>query len=500
MNDPCCFRVLLKSLLLWAILIAMAPVGFARGSEAVLGIWTSPQELAAKPMSGPAWEAVLAGAQRSISDTDLSDQDNHTGVFVLARAILFGRAPQQFPDYDNAAIAAIEELVARGNPGGRTLAWGRNITAYVLAADLIGYRTAAFEQYLADLADKWECSQITSPYRRGRKATLREMFEKRPNNWGAHAFAALAAIYRYLGKTDDLAAIRAYWIQAVTGPKPPGLDYGGDNSKGWHVVEDDPRWINPHGAGKCGIDLDGIIPDDMDRGAAFSCDRDEKDFTYTGYAWEGLQGLIVAARILERAGMPIWDAGDQALFRAAYALQVRLGSLNSRWQATSNNSGWLLVFLDAAYGTDWAKSLDSKPKVKWGYGRGAGWGYVLNFDSGGTRSDSAAVYGVVRDSLSLAALAGAQVQLLQNGQVRYQATSAASGAFVLLQVQPGAYTLACSKSGYRSWQGALALQAEEQRTGLTISLVPEQPEPAPEPQDEKPQPPTQVRLSVMRRN
>ena len=103
------------------------------GGSSSVGIWTSPEELLGKPTSGPAWDAVLGGAGRSVSNPDLVNQDDHTGVYVLAKAIVYTRAPSQFGSYRNEAIASIETLVAKGHPGGRTLAWGRNIGAYVIA-------------------------------------------------------------------------------------------------------------------------------------------------------------------------------------------------------------------------------------------------------------------------------------------------------------------------------------------------------------------------------
>ena len=354
-------------------------------SQPINGIWTSVKELTDKPKSGPAWQVLFEGAQQKTLRPNLADQNDHTGVFVLAKAIVYVKTGNE--KYKSEALQTIQRLVAIGMPGGRTLAWGRNIAAYVMAADLLGYRTSEFESYIHHVADVWRCAQI-EVCGGGRKATLREMFEKRPSNWGSHAFASLAAIYRYLGKMDELQAIHDYWVRSVdiTKPRPEchDRDYGKKLSKGWANWQTpdgkrDPRWILPQNAKhkKCGINLDGIIPDDMDRGAPFACHIDEKHFHFTKYVWEGLQGLIVAARILDRAGLSIWEVGDKAIYRAAYAAQVRLGFLNNEWKATSKNVGWLLVFLDDVYGTDWLSSL-TNPKIKWGYGRGAGWGYVLN--------------------------------------------------------------------------------------------------------------------------
>ena len=162
-------------------------------SSPLQGLWTSREELATLPTSGPAWATVLKGAQQATTNPALQDQDNHTSVFVLAKAIVWARTGEA--RYRTEAIASLEELVRRGFVGGRTLAWGRNLAGYVLAADLLGYRTPAFEEYVRQVAEVWQCSQI-SACGTSRKATMREMFEKRPSNWGSHAFFSLAVAYR----------------------------------------------------------------------------------------------------------------------------------------------------------------------------------------------------------------------------------------------------------------------------------------------------------------
>jgi len=71
---------------------------------------------------------------------------------------------------------------------------------------------------------------------------------------------------------------------------------------------------------------------------------------------------------LDRAGMPIWDVGDRALYRAAQALEIRLGG---KWRARKDDR-WMLAFYDHAYKTNWSRGQDV-----WGAGKNAGWGYVL---------------------------------------------------------------------------------------------------------------------------
>jgi hypothetical protein len=126
--------------------------------------------------------------------------------------------------------------------------------------------------------------------------------------------------------------------------------------------------INPLGANKEGMNIEGVIPDDLRRGASL-----REPPAHTGYPWEFLQGVIMAARILERAGMPVWEVGDRAIYRAAYALQVRFQDKYGGWAAQGDDE-WMLPFLDEAYGTNWSRE-GVHPRL-WQYGKNAGFGYV----------------------------------------------------------------------------------------------------------------------------
>jgi len=319
---------------------------------AQIGIWTSAAELAKIPMSGPAWDAVLLGASQNCSNPDVANMDDDTNVYVLAAAIVYARTGDV--QYKNKVVAACDKLAAKGHPGGLTLAWGRETGAYAMAAELVGYRTPAFETWLRHMAEI---------YKDDEKRTLRKTFNQRANNWGSHAFGSLCAIYRYLKNEASLTAIRDYWVKGVIGPNP-GFKFGDDVS--WHVDENNLRLINPKGAMKEGMNIDGVITDDLRRG-----DSLQEPPVYTGYAWEFMQGQIMAARILERAGMPIWAAGDSALYRAAYCLQVRFENKYGGWAAKRDDM-WMLPFLDRAYGTHWSNNQDRL----WKHGKNAGWGYV----------------------------------------------------------------------------------------------------------------------------
>lgn len=324
----------------------------------VLGVWSSPTELRTKPMSGDAWNSVKSTADSlSMSpNPDLDNQDDSTNVQVMAAAIVYARTGDTV--YRTKVVNALQK-VEQFVPRGRTLAWARETGAYAISADLVGYRTAAFEKKMLDMAESYKCSQLNK--------TLLEMYKQRPNNWGSQAFGSLTAIYRYLGNTSRLQEVRSHYVRAVNGPMPREASFG---SLSWQCSSSDPRWINKKGCSiTCNgtsVNVDGIIPDDMRRGG--SC---QSSPLFTGYPWEGLQGFVMAARILDRAGMSIWQEGDQAICRAASALQE--GRFGSGWRATGDDE-WQIPFLDNACGKNWSASYGSS---KWSAGKNVGWGYVL---------------------------------------------------------------------------------------------------------------------------
>jgi hypothetical protein len=324
--------------------------------QAQVGIWTSAAELSGIPVSGPAWEAVKNGADQNFYPPVIADNNHNSNVYCLAAAIVYARTGDA--SYKDRVVNACERLVQNGKPGSNTLRWARNTGAFALAADLVGYRTVSFENWLRNMAEG---------YQDDRPETLLAMFKRRPNNWGTQAFGSLCAIYSYLGDTLSLPEIRDYWILEVTGPKPPGLDYG---DLSWHVDPDKPRLINPKGAEKEELNIDGIIPDDMRRNGTFINPPPKPT---TSYHWEVLQGIIMAAWILERAGIPIWDVADSAIFRTGDILQVQWENEFGSWKAEGDDL-WMLPFYDHAYGTNWSVG---QPDRMWEHGKNTGWPYVL---------------------------------------------------------------------------------------------------------------------------
>jgi hypothetical protein len=113
--------------------------------------------------------------------------------------------------------------------------------------------------------------------------------------------------------------------------------------------------VNPTGCVKQGHSLDGALPEEMRRGGRFRWPP-----KYTNYAWGALQGALVQAEILSRAGYPAWEWQDQALRRAAEFLH------DLDWEPEADDA-WQPWLLNFAYGTRYPTDSPARP------GKNMGW-------------------------------------------------------------------------------------------------------------------------------
>jgi len=265
---------------------------------ATVGIWTTPAELEQRPTSGPAWENVLAYASQPAPSPNLADPTDGTNVYVLAKALVYARTGQEsYRDEVIAAIAAIQETENLG----RTLALGRELGAYVVAADLVGLPPAedeAFRGWLSAVRDEVLDGD-----------TLISTHERRPNNWGTHAGFSRMAADLYLGDAEDFARAAAVfhgWLGDHLAYS--GFEFG---ERDWQADPLSPIGIDPTGGLVEGHNVDGVLPDDLRRSGPFvwppPCEN---------YVWTALQGALAQALVLDRQGLPAFDWQDSALRRA----------------------------------------------------------------------------------------------------------------------------------------------------------------------------------------
>ncbi|NOT32344.1 MAG: hypothetical protein HOP15_18000 [Planctomycetes bacterium] len=307
------------------------------------GLWTSATELAGLPTSGAAWNGLLADANQSVGIPNVANQDDDADVIVLAKALVFARTGD----------ASLRQEVVAGcmaaigsEAGGRTLALGRNLIGYVVAADLVGLSAqddVAFRAWLQ------HCRSATFDGR-----TLTTTHEGRPNNWGTHAGASRAAVAAYLGDTAELdrcAQVFRGWLgdrDAYAGFEWGELD--------WQADPTQPVGINPAGAVRDGHSIDGVLPDDQRRAGGFTWPPPKEN-----YVWEALQGGLAQAVILSRHGYDAWEWSDQALLRAVTWLHVQCAF------PASGDDTWQPHIVNYFYASDFPAPVPSSP------GKNLGW-------------------------------------------------------------------------------------------------------------------------------
>lgn len=308
------------------------------------GIWIDRQHLQSLPTEGPAWDRLLVDASRFTNAPNLSNQDDLTNVWVFAKALAHVRTGE--PRYRDEVISAC--MAAMGTEeGGRSLALGRELMAYVLAADLVGLPTEEDTQFRA-----WLGTILDKKMSEGR--TLRQTHEQRPNNWGTMAGGSRLAVAAYLGDAWEFEQA-AKVFKGFLGDRTTyaAFRYG---ELDWQANPGLPVGINPLGALRDGHSIDGVIPDDQRRSGGFTWPPPQENYVY-----ESLQGALAQAVILRRAGYPVLDWENQALLRAFRWLHEQ-----ANYPAEGDDT-WQPHLVNALYQTTFPIVTPSRPGKNVGY-------------------------------------------------------------------------------------------------------------------------------------
>jgi len=272
-------------------------------------------------------------------------------VYLLARALVYARTGN--PLYRAAVVEGIEAAMGtEGNPRDTgILAVARNLPGYVIAADLANLSA---DPGLGPAFRRWlETMRTTIFHGSGGSYTLIDCHETRPNNFGTHCGAARIAIALYLDDRDDLeqaATVFEGWLG--NRDTYAGFIYGRVT---WQANPGTPVGINPPGAEIDGYDVGGALPEEMRRAGNFRWPPKK-----TQYAWEALQGAVVQAELLSRAGYPAWQWEEQALLRAVQFLH------QIEWPAQGDDQ-WQPWLINAAYGAGFPAESPARP------GKNMGW-------------------------------------------------------------------------------------------------------------------------------
>ena len=309
-----------------------------------VGIWTSAAEISKLPVTGLTWNNLKAGADAPIGKPNLADNEDSVNVAILAKALVYARTGNEA--YRQAVITGCMQAI--GTEGTETLALGRELLAYVLAADLVklpASEDATFRAWLRAMLSQNLGSQ-----------SLRSSNESRPNNWGTHCGATRAAIARYLGDATELErTVRVFkgWL----GDRNSYADFSyAANESSWQANPAAPVGINPVGALIQGHSVDGVLPDDQRRAGPFVWPPAPENYVYGA-----LQGALMQATILYRAGYDVWNWQNQALRRALQWLY------NEGNYPADGDDEWLPHIVNHFYGAAFPAPMPAAP------GKNAGW-------------------------------------------------------------------------------------------------------------------------------
>jgi hypothetical protein len=279
------------------------------------GIWISPEEIAKLPTSGAAWDRLLSAANANWGSACLYNLDCLHDTSTLAGALVATRLNDSV--MRSKTIAGITSAMD-ATQFDRVLELSRGLQSYIIAADIIGYRTPAFEN--------WVRSMITKPLQgHSGGGNIYETAEFSANNWGGHSRASLAAAAVYLSDSDyTQKVVTAY--KAFIGIAPSSsMVYTGTT---WHADSSNKAGENRKGATISGKHVSGVLPEDWRRSTDFQWPP-----AFTGYMWEGMQGYIATAVILHRAGLVPFSAGDNAVVRS-------MDMLYDTGEAAANSPGY----------------------------------------------------------------------------------------------------------------------------------------------------------------
>jgi hypothetical protein len=331
-------------------------------------VWISPAEIRALPIAGDpgcdprcrsAWMLLKQAAAAPAGRPNLADQDEQTGNFVLAKALVAVRLNDSTTRGLTDEVVQLLRQAIGTEQGASALAVGRKLATYVIAADIIELPVSR-PDFDESVFRPWLRSFATQKFE-GR--TLRSCHEDRPNNWGTQCGASRIAIAAYLDDRTDMtraASVFQGWLgdrQSYAGFKFGAEAFSWMSDTCPHRGSKcQPTPVNPVRAVVNGHNVDGVVVDDQRRTGEFSWPP-----KYTYYSYGGLGGAVVQAGILKRFGFDAWQWGDRALRRAIEWLYYD-GDRKTKWDTCDDdNKRYVLDLVDHAYGSDFIKRMDCAP-------------------------------------------------------------------------------------------------------------------------------------------
>jgi hypothetical protein len=333
----------------------------------VQGILLSPAEIAALPASGTEWTAIAdryAAPYGGAYAMGIRDDSNKDALV----AALYG-ARMSDSTAKGTARDMINTMMGNGRDDTDVLATLRNISAYILAADLIDLAT--FDATTDAAFRSWLTTELSHPYTGGGGGgSILSIADYKANNFGTHANCDRLIAGLYLDDPTMYTDARNVWYGWLTGDPafiPDPRNWTGTNWQADYLGT--ARYgINPAGATRDTHDFGGIIPEDMTRQGEYTGAWPP----YTGswppptgggqnYIHGATDGATLACWIMHRQGEDAWNWGDQAMLRQ---MQFKY----SVSQTPYSGFMWQTSVINNVYGQTFADVDPTATSTNVGYG------------------------------------------------------------------------------------------------------------------------------------
>jgi hypothetical protein len=306
----------------------------------------------ALPTSGSGWDAIMARVNNPAGGAYEMGVRDDSNTDVLAYALAGARL-------DNAGYKAfvadkIQHMMSAGRNLNDVLAMLRNLSAYIISADLIDLKQ--LNPALDAQFRTWLTTQLTVDYAGGGGGgSVVSTQERKPNNFGTHAGADRVAAALYLGDTAELQAAADIWYGWATGDPahlPPGMHWTGTS---WQCDPARPAGIDAVGCSRDGLSLNGAVPEDQARCGEFSPTP-----CATNYIHGATDGMTLAFWLLSHHGFDAWNWGDRAALRQ---MQWKY----SVGQPPYDGYRWQIPVIESVYGVTLSGNEPSATSTNFGF-------------------------------------------------------------------------------------------------------------------------------------
>lgn len=338
--------------------------------SATKGIWISKEEIMALPMSGNGWNKVFAAAKSNWGSADLGSLNTNHDVNTFAGALVSVRLGEgKDGEFRRKTIAGIESAMKSGLS--RALELSRGLPSYIIAADIIGYETNEFKEWIREMLEVKVAYHSGGSNKLCNSQGVHENCSnlggvvctavRSSNNWGGMARAAVIAAARYLGD-DALMQKMVNAHKAFIGEPATNSMYCTDTT--WHSDPSNKAGVNRLNSSIGGNNVSGALPEDWRRGADYRWPA-----KLDGYMWEGMQGYVASAVMLDRAGLLSKSAGDNAVVRSMDIL------FDIGYSPTGDDS-WMPWLVNKVWGSKVIQQVSGRssfPTTSSDHGKGFGW-------------------------------------------------------------------------------------------------------------------------------